>query len=44
MPERRYFVKGKEKRTHHVHIFQTGNQNINKHLKFKRTNLLKNKT
>lgn len=32
---RKYFVKGKEKRTHHVHIFQIGNENINKHLQFK---------
>ncbi|WPK13650.1 GrpB family protein [Lysinibacillus louembei] len=32
---RKYFVKGKKKRTHHVHIFQIGNENINKHLQFK---------
>ncbi|WP_107838120.1 GrpB family protein [Metasolibacillus meyeri] len=32
---RRYFVKGKKKRTHHVHIFQIGNESINKHLHFK---------
>ncbi|MCM3439255.1 GrpB family protein [Metabacillus halosaccharovorans] len=32
---RRYFPKGKEKRTHHVHIYQIGNENIEKHLSFK---------
>lgn len=32
---RRYFAKGKDKRTHHVHIFQIGNENIEKHLIFK---------
>jgi GrpB-like predicted nucleotidyltransferase (UPF0157 family) len=32
---RRYFPKGKEKRTHHVHIYQEGNENIRKHLVFK---------
>ncbi|MEG0473713.1 MAG: GrpB family protein, partial [Solibacillus sp.] len=31
---RRYFSKG-QKRTHHVHIFQVGNKNINIHLQFK---------
>lgn len=33
--DRRYFTKGKEKRTHHVHIYQDGNENIRKHLDFK---------
>ena len=32
---RRYFQKGKEKRTHHVHIYQEGNKNIRIHLDFK---------
>ena len=32
---RRYFTKGKEKRTHHVHVYQEGNGNIEKHLSFK---------
>jgi GrpB-like predicted nucleotidyltransferase (UPF0157 family) len=32
---RRYFPKGKEKRTHHVHIYQEGNENIRIHLDFK---------
>ena len=31
---RRYFTKGREKRTHHVHVYQEGNENINKHLSF----------
>ena len=35
--ERRYFPKGKENRTHHVHIFQTGNAAIQTHLVFKNT-------
>ncbi|OAT85981.1 hypothetical protein A6P54_17690 [Bacillus sp. MKU004] len=33
--ERRYFTKGKQKRSHHVHIFQLGNKNIDAHLSFK---------
>ncbi|KKI92864.1 glutamate-rich protein GrpB [Bacillus sp. SA1-12] len=32
---RRYFPKGKEKRTHHVHVFEADNENIEKHLCFK---------
>ncbi len=32
---RRYFPKGKENRTHHVHINQVGNENIKTHLDFK---------
>ncbi|SOC42740.1 GrpB family protein [Ureibacillus acetophenoni] len=32
---RRYFTKGNENRTHHVHIFQEGNEDINIHLAFK---------
>jgi GrpB-like predicted nucleotidyltransferase (UPF0157 family) len=33
---RRYFPKGNEIRTHHVHIFQVGNENIKPHLDFKK--------
>ena len=32
---RRYFTKGREKRTHHLHIFEIGNENIRTHLNFK---------
>ncbi|MED4404035.1 GrpB family protein [Metabacillus fastidiosus] len=32
---RRYFSKGKSDRTHHVHIFQIGNEHIKTHLAFK---------
>ena len=32
---RRYFPKGEENRTHHVHIFQVGNEHIQTHLNFK---------
>ncbi|MEH7375554.1 GrpB family protein [Neobacillus drentensis] len=32
---RRYFPKGNEKRTHHLHIFQRGNENIKTYLNFK---------
>ncbi|MBS4196729.1 GrpB family protein [Lederbergia citri] len=32
---RKYFPKGREKRTHHVHIYQVGHVNIKKHLDFK---------
>jgi GrpB-like predicted nucleotidyltransferase (UPF0157 family) len=32
---RRYFPKGKENRTHHVHIYQEGHENITIHLAFK---------
>ncbi len=32
---RSYFSKGKDKKTHHVHIFQTGNEHIRTHLDFK---------
>ena len=32
---RRYFSKGKDKKTHHVHIFQLGNEHIKTHLDFK---------
>jgi len=32
---RRYFPKGKDNRTHHLHVFQTGSEHINSHLDFK---------
>lgn len=32
---RRYFTKGAENRTHHLHIFQRGNEHIDIHLTFK---------
>lgn len=32
---RRYFLRGKDNRTHHVHIFQTGHEHIKLHLAFK---------
>ncbi|MGE7021692.1 GrpB family protein [Solibacillus cecembensis] len=32
---RSYFTKGKETRTHHLHIFQVGNENIATHIYFK---------
>ncbi|KMJ57128.1 glutamate-rich protein GrpB [Bacillus sp. LL01] len=32
---RRYFPKGKQSRTHHVHVFQVGNEHIQTHLDFK---------
>jgi GrpB-like predicted nucleotidyltransferase (UPF0157 family) len=35
IPGRRYFHKGKEKRTHHIHIFQDGSPDIKRHLAFR---------
>lgn len=35
LPERRFFRKGGDKRTHHVHVFQAGNENIERHLAFR---------
>ncbi|MDQ0112582.1 GrpB family protein [Paenibacillus harenae] len=32
---RRYFPKGADRRTHHIHIYEVGNVNIEYHLKFK---------
>jgi len=32
---RRYFIKGLYERTHHVHIYQKGDSEINRHLLFK---------
>ena len=34
--ERRYFSKGGFNRTHHVHVYQNGNINVEKHLAFKK--------
>lgn len=33
--QRRYFQKGKDNRTHHVHCYQLGNSNIDRHLAFR---------
>jgi GrpB-like predicted nucleotidyltransferase (UPF0157 family) len=33
---RRYFPKGGDQRTHHVHIYEVGNINIEYHLNFKK--------
>ena len=35
IPKRRFFRKGGNKRTHHIHIFQVGNEEIERHIKFK---------
>lgn len=35
IPNRRYFSKGGDNRTHHVHIFQKGNPEIMRHLLFR---------
>lgn len=35
IPGRRFFVKGEDKRTHHVHAFQTGSSEIPRHLYFR---------
>ena len=35
IPGRRFFVKGDDKRTHHVHTFQTGSADIARHLYFR---------
>lgn len=35
IPNRRYFSKGGDNRTHHVHIYQTGNPEIARHLQFR---------
>ncbi|RNM03114.1 GrpB family protein [Dickeya undicola] len=42
IPNRRYFTKGGEKRSHQVHAFVTGDRQIQKHLAF-RDYLIKNK-
>lgn len=35
IPKRRFFRKGGNNRTHHIHIFQTGNEEIDRHINFK---------
>lgn len=35
IPERRYFEKGGDNRSHHVHIYQIGNDEIKRHLAFR---------
>ena len=35
IPKRRFFRKGESNRTHHIHIFQTGNEEIERHINFK---------
>ncbi len=35
IPRRRYFRKGSERRTHHIHSFQTGDSNIERHVAFR---------
>ena len=35
IPKRRFFRKGGNKRTHHIHIFQVGNEEIERHINFK---------
>lgn len=35
LPGRRYFQKGGDERTHHVHIFESGNPEIERHIMFR---------
>jgi len=35
IPKRRFFRKGGNKRTHHIHVFQVGNEEIKRHINFK---------
>lgn len=35
LPGRRYFQKGGDNRTHHVHVFEVGNPEIERHLVFR---------
>lgn len=35
IPKRRFFRKRENKRTHHIHIFQVGNEEIERHINFK---------
>lgn len=36
IPKRRFFRKGENNRTHHIHIFQVGNEDIERHIDFKK--------
>ncbi|OQP02138.1 GrpB family protein [Geobacillus sp. 44B] len=35
IPKRRFFQKGGDERTHHVHVFPTGSEHIARHIAFK---------
>lgn len=35
IPERRFFTKGGDNRSHHLHVFQEGNSEIKRHLIFR---------
>ncbi|SFD59779.1 GrpB domain, predicted nucleotidyltransferase, UPF0157 family [Lentibacillus persicus] len=35
LPGRRYFQKGGEERTHHIHFYEAGNSEIGRHLAFR---------
>lgn len=35
IPQRRFFQKGGDERTHHVHVFPTGSEHIARHIAFK---------
>ncbi|MFD1738775.1 GrpB family protein [Bacillus salitolerans] len=35
IPNRRYFPKGGDERTHHVHIFPTGHEEVMRHIAFR---------
>jgi GrpB-like predicted nucleotidyltransferase (UPF0157 family) len=35
IPARRYFQKGGDNRSHHVHVFESGNSNVRRHIAFR---------
>ena len=35
IPKRRFFRKGENKRTHHIHVFEEGDKEIERHINFK---------
>jgi GrpB-like predicted nucleotidyltransferase (UPF0157 family) len=35
IPERRYFQKGGDNRTHHVHVYQVGSPHVERHMAFR---------